>query len=27
LFTLVLNAWVPILCFNQDPARHPMSHN
>ena len=27
LFTLVLNAWVPILCFNQEPARHPMSHN
>jgi hypothetical protein len=27
LFTLVLNAWVPILCFNQDHMRHRMSRN
>jgi hypothetical protein len=27
LFTLVLNAWVPILCFDKDHARHRISHN
>lgn len=27
LFTLFLNAWVPILCFDKDHVRHSMSHN
>jgi hypothetical protein len=27
LFTMVRNAWVPILCLDQDEARQPLSHN
>jgi hypothetical protein len=27
LFTMVLDAWVPILCYDKDHIRRQISHN